>query len=324
MPAISDRLLNWGDLEEDFFDGGLLVGNGASRAVFADFGYTSLYDTARSRDIEHPLTASDKKLFASLETRNFEEVLRALTTALLQLALVQAVAKVHLEWSWIRDEVLLSIRQELLNYDFVYSTNYDLLIYWAMGANNFSGFVDYFWNPDRSFDITNTEVFGKVTKVLWLHGGLHLIRFPDGTTVKRRKSMFNLLEKFSTDYPTGAIPLFISEGSSRDKLTSIYQSDYLSFAYATFADHAGPLVVFGHNLSQQDRHLVERMKEWGDRDIAIGIRRTTRTSSNTIISRKARYKKLLPKARLVFFDASTHPIGSGDLRCGRIGQRLGE
>ena len=343
MPAISDRLLSWGDLEEDFFDGGLLVGNGASRSVFADFGYTSLYDTSMSKDIDHPLTASDKKLFASLETRNFEEVLRALTTALvvgealkqdvtrfreryesIQLALVQAVAKVHLEWSWIRDEVLIAIRQELLNYDFVYSTNYDLLIYWAMGAHNFSGFVDYFWNPDHSFDITNTEVFGKVTKVLWLHGGLHLIRFPDGTTVKRRKSMFNLLEKFRTDYPTGAIPLFISEGSSRDKLTSIYQSDYLSFAYSTFAEHAGPLVVFGHSLSQQDRHLVDRMKEWGDRDIAIGIRRTSRTRSNTIISRKARYKKLLPKANLVFFDALTHPLGSDDLRCGRIGRRLGE
>jgi hypothetical protein len=195
MPAISDRLLSWGDLEEDFFDGGLLVGNGASRSVFADFGYTSLYDTSMSKDIDHPLTASDKKLFASLETRNFEEVLRALTTALvvgealkqdvtrfreryesIQLALVQAVAKVHLEWSWVRDEVLIAIRQELLNYDFVYSTNYDLLIYWAMGAHDFSGFVDYFWNPDHNFDITNTEVFGKVTKVLWLHGGLHLIR----------------------------------------------------------------------------------------------------------------------------------------------------
>ena len=61
---------------------GLLVGNGASLAVWPQFGYTSLYSRACSSKQKPSLTADDQQLFQALEsTGNFESVLSALSTS---------------------------------------------------------------------------------------------------------------------------------------------------------------------------------------------------------------------------------------------------
>ena len=58
---------------------GLLVGNGASRAVWDDFGYDSLFENARTVE-EKPLSPSELAVFDALQTRSFEQVLGALKT----------------------------------------------------------------------------------------------------------------------------------------------------------------------------------------------------------------------------------------------------
>ena len=104
--------------------------------------------------------------------------------------------------------------------------------------------------------------------------------------------------------------LFITEGNADDKLNAILANDYLAFAYRQFECNDGPLVVFGHSLSESDRHIVRAMKEWGHRRIAVGIR--SRDAAE-IVARKVDLRKLLPQAELMFFDSSTHPLGSDDL-----------
>jgi hypothetical protein len=102
----------------------------------------------------------------------------------------------------------------------------------------------------------------------------------------------------------------IAEGTSNDKRQSIYQSDYLSFAYATLAHHEGPLAVFGHSLGESDEHIVEAIRGSGVRDIAISIRNG---SPEQIVARKAAVVEKLPHASLRFFDAATHPLGDRSL-----------
>ena len=81
-----------------------------------------------------------------------------------------------------------------------------------------------FWGP--YFDPANTELWGKATAALYLHGGLHLYRTPRGRTLKRAATEhLNLLDLFGTEPEPGATPLFISEGSAQDKLESIHRSD---------------------------------------------------------------------------------------------------
>ena len=150
----------------------------------------------------HRLTSHDVALFESLETRNFEHILaglataRRVTTALrtdesalaeryasIQNALVEAVKSTHVPWAKVTGNVLETIRTELLNYRFVYSTNYDLIIYWAIMQEKEGDFKDFFWT--EYFDLANTELWGKPTVILYLHGALQLYRTVSGRTVKR-------------------------------------------------------------------------------------------------------------------------------------------
>jgi len=326
-----NRFYEWNEIKDENQWSGLLLGNGASIAVWENFRYSSIYERATSVEhIEHPLGEQEVQLFDALETTNFEQIMSSLSTAQLanhalgietpriqriyqgvQTALVEAVRSVHIPWATIPQETLVCIREELLNYSYVYSTNYDLLIYWAiMASPNGSGFRDYYW--DESFDPGNTEIWGKVTKVLYLHGGLHLYRTNFGNILKRRARDFkNLLELFGAPYGNGAVPLFITEGNSKQKLSSIYRSDYLSFAYSKFSNHDGDLVVFGHSLDESDAHLFIINDSWKGRKIAVAFRPGT----NGEIKRKmARARHVFPEAYLVFYNSETHPLGARELR----------
>ena len=174
--------------------------------------------------------------------------------------------------------------------------------------------VDGVQQPEAR-DVGNTEVWQKSTKVLLLHGGLHLYRTGLGQTYKRTAGEWgNLLDDFGTPIPEqdGAVPLFVSEGSSNDKLRSIYTSDYLSFAYTQFSRHSGPLVIFGHTLdSQFDRHLVNAIRGSKNRVLAIGLHPPT--SEASVVQLKARWVEKFSNFELKFFDSSTHPLGSPEL-----------
>ena len=50
----------------------------------------------------------------------------------IQDALFDAVAAVHIQWNDVADKWLSRIKSELRRYRRVYSTNYDLLVYWSM------------------------------------------------------------------------------------------------------------------------------------------------------------------------------------------------
>jgi hypothetical protein len=80
-PIVPD-LLSWMDLKDQGWSG-ILVGNGASRAVWDKFGYSSLIQKAQSNEIAHPLTTNDMLVFTGLGTQNFERVLAALSTTVL-------------------------------------------------------------------------------------------------------------------------------------------------------------------------------------------------------------------------------------------------
>lgn len=320
-----DSLTSFQDIEQPW--GSILVGNGASRAISASFAYDSLYDTACSSAISNPLAAHEQQIFDALETKNFEQVLSALTTAILvnnaynknideilasynhiRQALVDTVHAVHVPFADVANETLLGIRTALLNYEFVYSTNYDLLLYWAVMQDP-SPFRDYFFSG-TVFDISNVEVWQKSTKLLFLHGALHLYKTRTGGTLKRSAGLFgNLLDDFGTPIADfeGANPLFVTEGTSNDKLRSIYTSDYLSFAYGTFVHNSGPLVIFGQDLApQHDQHLISAIKGSRNRTLGIAIHPASTTS---VAIKKAEWFTKFHNFELHFFDSTTHPLG---------------
>src|SRR4051812_28615824 len=74
------RLPKWSQIAPELDNCGLLLGNGASIAVWERFRYSSLYATAVELGHTGPggLTQAEEKIFADFQTENFEEVLFSL------------------------------------------------------------------------------------------------------------------------------------------------------------------------------------------------------------------------------------------------------
>lgn len=327
-------LYNWNEIDNDDFNwNSILVGNGASINVWQNFNYSSIFARATSDDAASQLDVLDINLFNTLGTHNFEQVLFSLRTAeiinralglhhnpitqryrSIKRSLVGTINELHIPWRRVPDDVIEGIRAAILRYRHIFTTNYDLLIYWAiMHQNNPGPFCDYFFS--EKFDSKDTSIFDNGRRrILYLHGALHLYKDSSGTTLKRRADGFNnLLDLFGQPYAAhpDAVPLIVSEGTSDDKLSSINQSDYLTFAFNRLVENENEMVVFGHSLSDSDMHIVEAMQKWEGRRIAISLLPDTEPN---IRSKQASLVAKLPRAHLYFFDATTHPLGSPDLR----------
>lgn len=326
------ELVDWTSLAGHEWDG-LLLGNGASCAVWEPFGYHSLFDIATDASQGWALSAEACRLFDAFGTRNFERILAALTTALtvnevvlglddgdlrdvynsVQEALIAAVHQVHVPWLD-AEASLPALNTALAAYDSIFSLNYDLLMYWAV-MHDKSHFKDMLWGD--SFDPMNVEVGGKFTKVHWLHGGLHLYRTTAGRTIKRKAQPgANLLDVFEDDWDE-MTPLFVSEGSSDDKLRSIHASDYLSFAFRALANHRHDLVIFGASLGDPDEHVVRAIRG-NRRRLAISIRPSG--DADDVVAKKAGFERMFPNFQLDFFDAASHPLGIPELGVAHLEQ----
>jgi hypothetical protein len=332
---IDGSLAPWGEVTAERDDwAGLLLGNGLSRHVWGDFGYPRLFDKARRNDGPGSLTSFDLDLFEVLKTQNFERVLAELASAIrmaealdqnpgayleryqsIQRALGSAVQSVHVNYTGIPATTLEAIGKVLQSQEYVFTTSYDLIVYWAMRAVEYRGLCDCFWCEKQSFDPASSDVPMERTPVYFLHGALHLVVMGSGVTRKLvHTSLSTLLEQFGrpVDGDTQARPLLITEGSSQHKLQGIEGNDYLAHALDQLGRCDLPIVVFGSNLNEQDQHLVEALTPNPTRPVAVSIRRTGK-SEKEILAIKANVRAGLDANPLFFFDSETHPLGSPEL-----------
>lgn len=239
-------------------------------------------------------------------------------------ALVNSVQAAHTDWTdFDASGNAVKICNALRAYKFVFSTNYDLLLYWSIMSDT-RGFVDYFFGKDGKdslFDITDTEIFHwnqNSTRVLYLHGALHLAYNPLSGRVKKinHDGTSSILDRFRTD--TQLIPLFVAEGTWRDKLSAIYSSEYLSFALSQLSRNRSPVVIFGHSLNaESDKHLIDVIKSWRDalgNRLPIAISVFPGSGDHSIIEFKNTLMSQLDHANLTFFDSTSHPLGDAALK----------
>ncbi|WZO98982.1 DUF4917 family protein [Isosphaeraceae bacterium EP7] len=340
---VDDSLENYADVLDRFKDKrpALLLGNGASRAVWDDFKYPSLFDKACDANRPFCLSEDDIDVFRELDdTHNFELVLSSLMTSKrineifrmptveitnsyynIRQALFSAVGEIHVPYALIKPKTKRAIKAELSNYRTIFTTNYDLLAYWSYMEES-SPFKDFFWGDDNIFDPGNTSLWDDKTTILYLHGALHLYKEKGGHTRKHvteedGDSLLELIRK------SDQIPLFVSEGHWKDKRAAILANDYLAFAYRTFSQNRINLVVFGQALNQEfDKHIVDsihKMRGWNNLasaafEIAISI---FPEDSYDVIEIKRRLLKAFPNKTLYFYDSRTHPLGNSALRVGR-------
>lgn len=336
--ALDGHLPSWQDVAtvEPWRD--LLVGNGFSSHLWPAFSYRSLYAQASRAGI---LRSSDRELFAASFTENFERVLGSLAISIhaldtlgepaadrlrirylrIQGALGAAVRAVHVPLGALPAGTRRAVRSTLRGYRWVFSTSYDLVIYWcAAFGDSFDGFTDLFFCNDRlEFDSAKTLVPPGATCLVYLHGALHLLVDGNGVARKRRSHGASLLEQFGEPDESDSLirPLLVAEGTAREKSRLISDNAYLSFGLNQLRRGRSGLVVFGLSLRDEDAHLVSALNFRVKRPIAVGMRPQTRSENRR---RQARIRALLDSDRVLFFDASTHPLGEPCLARSHPGQ----
>jgi hypothetical protein len=326
------RLPDWEDVQDEEDWDVLLLGNGLSINVWGSFEYRSLFETAKSRKL---FSKDDIALFDALGSSNFEQVLHSLSESIrvgralgeerrrdiaryqsVQKALGRAVHSVHIERGELPGETLDRIKKEMRLFKHVFTTSYDLLLYWAvMYDDRFMGFLDFFWaHGNNAFD-ESTHTFSEGdsrTRLYFLHGALHLVAHADGTTCKRKSSFRTLLDQFGLPHAGDATArtLIVTEARAEEKELSILANEYLSFCWRTLRGCDAPVVIFGHSLSPQDSHLIAALNEH-ERPIAVALRDKKRSTNK---KEQHRIASLLDTQDLHFFNASSHTLGSKERR----------
>lgn len=268
----------------------LLMGNGFSMAYdHKIFSYNALYDFIDK--LNDPVLT---KLFSVINTKNFEQVMRqldnfiemseafdtndTLTSKLklanetLQNSLIEAVTTLHPEHVFsIKDEKSKSCFNFLNEYfeknGEIFSSNYDLLLYWVLMRNDSKKAIDGFGrellNPDEIKKGADPELselnWGNNRKnqnIHYLHGTLPFF----DTSIDIEKEIYDsqnyLLENIKHRMDNKEYPIFVTAGDGNEKLQHIMHNKYLTFCYDRLCDINGSLVTFGFNFGEYDDHII--------------------------------------------------------------------
>lgn len=270
----------------------LLLGNGFSVAYDPSiFSYNALHDFV--------VNIEDKDLSAILdviETRNFEVIMQYLdsfaalidafggnlalkkrveaASARLKASLLHAVKTLHPEHVFKIPEEQGKVCANFLKGFLdtggnVYSTNYDLLLYWVLMRNSVLNHVDgcgrELENSSDEFVPPEEQIWSDLTwgkyrekqNVFYLHGALPF--FDSGVAVlKEEYDVYNyLLQKISARMEKGEYPIFVTAGDGQQKLKHITHNQYLTYCYDSFCEAEGSLVTYGFSFGQYDEHIID-------------------------------------------------------------------
>lgn len=269
----------------------LLLGNGFSMAYDPNiFSYNALHGFIEKVDNEVL-----SKLFDIVKTKDFELIMQQLDTfgALIEAlgsdkelkakldqasidlkqALIDAVIALHPAYVFSipqekSDACAIFISTFIGTGGHIFTTNYDLLLYWVLMRNQVlravDGFGRYRENPDEFVpedEIEYSELrWGKHKDdqvIHYVHGALPL--FDTGVDIVKEEydSQHYLLENISERMDRGEYPIFVTAGNGREKLTHIMHNRYLSFCYENLSNAVGSLVTFGFNFGESDGHIIE-------------------------------------------------------------------
>jgi hypothetical protein len=347
------KIYEWKEIENIFRNSCILLGNGSSIAVYEKFSYCSLKDTLKNLS----LSKEEEYLFEYFNTNDFEQILKIIWQAnnvnkilnvqdtktreayyKIRNALIEAVKEIHPKYSEIENNFLY-ISNFLKNFKIIVSLNYDLIIYWAMLYGNEKlpyKFVDGFisGNFDENYLRQRNNI-----KVFYPHGNLILAFDKLLNEIKLKVKNDNLILSITEEWESEEyIPLFISEGTSKQKINSIKRSNYLNTIYETILPRMHgfsldnsylyeisespsyiignsyhpmrykTLVIYGFAFGEQDEHIIEKIFNRYNHNIfiincvAISVFNYNERDCDNAINKLKKYNKYL---HIYFFDSKS-------------------
>jgi hypothetical protein len=271
----------------------LLVGNGFSIAYNKSiFSYNAL-----SQFVENTNNPLLQQLFSITKNKNFEVIMQQLdmfyqlagvfsfdqkarerikeTNEALQLSLIEAIKELHPDHVFtIPDDESKNCYQFVLEFlnngGNIFTTNYDLLLYWVLMRNKqdndilIDGFgrdaenISEEWIPPEEIEYSELR-WGKHKSgqnIHYIHGALPL--FDTGVEVVKEEydGANYLLERIKANLANKVYPIFVTAGDGNDKLRQIMHNKYLSYCYERFSNIEGSLLTFGFNFGEYDDHII--------------------------------------------------------------------
>lgn len=281
----------------------LLLGNGFSMAYDPTiFSYKALYDFLLETNDENL-----KLILASLKTKNFELMMSQLETfsdllkafdadpvlqqvvskasAQLKTGLLNAINSLHPEHVFkvedAKSATCAAFLTKFLNTEGqIFTTNYDLLLYWVLMRQNVPNAIDGFGhdvlNPDEVAKGEEAELSDlywgnnrKRQNIFYLHGSLPL--FDTGTEVVKEQYSGEglLLENINARLDNGKYPIFVTAGNGDDKLAQIRHNSYLSDCYDKLSEVDGSIITFGFGFGEYDGHIIQALNRAAKRRVKV-------------------------------------------------------
>ncbi len=274
----------------------LLTGNGFSMAYdHKIFSYTAL-----ANFVEKAGDPTVSILFDALKTKNFELIMEQLSTfsillkALgadkklqdqvadahekLKLDLLNAIKELHPEHVFKIEDVSITkcatfLKRFLGAGGQIFSTNYDLLLYWVLMRAAIDGAGDGFGrellNPAEVAARTEEPEY---SELIWgpnrstqnihhLHGTLPIFDSRTEIVKEQYSNEGYLLENVGKRLDAGHYPIFVTAGKAQDKLDLIMHNRYLTFCYERLCVIDGSLVTYGFGFGEYDDHLIEALNK---------------------------------------------------------------
>ena len=283
----------------------LLIGNGFSMAYDHEiFSYNAL-----SKFIENSQDDLLKKLFKTINTSNFEQIMRQLdlskriieafdgdddiktkieeASSVLKKSLIEAVEKMHPEYVFSIPELKSQSCAAFLELftkrnGKIFSTNYDILLYWVLMRNQIENAVDGFgrdaieqdeWVPEEDMEYSELR-WGKNKEkqnIYYLHGALPI--FDDGIEIIKEEYDGNyILQNIEVRMNDGQYPIFVTAGDCDEKLNHILHNHYLSYCYDSLCSIKGSLITIGFNFGEYDEHIIKAINKAAKQDIRDRLR----------------------------------------------------
>lgn len=313
------KLLSFGEALEKASQSGsknhILLGNGFGIAFKQDiFSYKALFKEADFSKASPEI----KLVFEAFNTQDFEFVIQKLKDTalvlrtyrrkdvkfikqlekdaeLLKEILVSVLCKKHPKNpSEIKDYQYDACSTFLSNFDHIFTLNYDLLLYWVIindlyGNKKIKNVKDGFRYSELNEDyVTWHPEDAKEQSIYFLHGALHL--FDSGPEINKFtwiKTGISLMEQIRESLQKDWYPLFVSEGTSEEKMTKINHSQYLGKGIRSFASITGNLFIYGHSLAENDMHYLNLIAKSRIQNLFISIYGDINDNKNKDIVKRA-------------------------------------
>ena len=180
----------------------------------------------------------------------------------------------------------------LAHFSTVFTLNYDLLLYWVNLEKQLLRDGFGLGKTNGAFHGPFSE--GAHCHVYSLHGGLHLFDNGSGEIMKAIDRGDGVIATITKTIASGRrFPVYVTEGSSSQKMRKINSVAYLRHCYDKLLENPAIMFVYGHSADENDAHIYNAIFRSGAEHLYFGIYQPDAAKLNALDGLLAKYQRTI-------------------------------